>query len=168
MNEIVAPFRDIRVDETEYACLKAIVFFDPHARGLTDIDKIKRLRYQIQVNLEDYISDRQYDTRGRFGELLLVLPSLQSITWQMIEQIEVAKNCGVAYIDNLLQEMLLGGAMTYQVTPTNAGGAPSSGNGGGGGGSSVTPMTTAVASSPPESPVASVASTSNESYYVQL
>ena len=58
--------------------------------------------------MEDYISDRQYDTRGRFGEILLTLPSLQSITWQMIEQIEVAKNCGVAHIDNLLQEMLLG------------------------------------------------------------
>jgi len=77
------------------------------------------------VNLEDYISDRQYDTRGRFGELLLVLPSLQSITWQMIEQIEVAKNCGVAYIDNLLQEMLLGGSMTYQGAPSTSSAATS-------------------------------------------
>jgi nuclear factor 4 len=147
MNEIVSPFRDISVDDTEYACLKAIVFFDPHARGLTDIDKIKRLRYQIQVNLEDYISDRQYDTRGRFGELLLVLPSLQSITWQMIEQIEVAKNCGVAYIDNLLQEMLLGGAMTYQPATTTSG-------------------TATTASSPPDSPVAATSSSKNS--YVQL
>ena len=108
MNEVVCPFREVRLDETEFACLKAIVFFDPHARGLKDVERIRRHRYAIQVNLEDYISDRQYDTRGRFGALLLTLPSLQSITWQMIEQIEVAKNCGVAYIDNLLQEMLLG------------------------------------------------------------
>ena len=55
------------------------------------------------MNLEDYICDRQYDTRGRFGEILLTLPSLQSITWQMIEQISFAKNYGVAHIDNLLQ-----------------------------------------------------------------
>lgn len=34
---------------------------------------------------------------------------VQSITWQMIQQIEVAKMIGVAHIDNLLQEMLLGG-----------------------------------------------------------
>lgn len=67
------------------------------------------MRYQIQINLEDYISDRQYDSRGRFGELLLTLPPLQSITWQMIEQIQFAKLFGVAHIDNLLQEMLLGG-----------------------------------------------------------
>lgn len=48
--------------------------------------------------------------RGRFGEILLMLPVLQSITWQMIEQIQFAKLFGVAHIDSLLQEMLLGGA----------------------------------------------------------
>lgn len=47
--------------------------------------------------------------RGRFGEILLLLPVLQSITWQMIQQIELAKMFGVAHIDSLLQEMLLGG-----------------------------------------------------------
>ena len=44
------------------------------------------------MNLEDYISDRQYDHRGRFGAILLTLPSLQSITWQMIEKINEAKD----------------------------------------------------------------------------
>lgn len=67
------------------------------------------MRYQVQVSLEDYINDRQYDSRGRFGELLLLLPTLQSITWQMIEQIQFVKLFGMAKIDNLLQEMLLGG-----------------------------------------------------------
>lgn len=76
---------------------------------MSEPGRIKALRYQIQINLEDYISDRQYDSRGRFGELLLTLPALQSITWQMIEQIQFAKLFGVAHIDSLLQEMLLGG-----------------------------------------------------------
>lgn len=47
--------------------------------------------------------------RGRFGEILLLLPVLQSIAWQMIEQIQLAKIFGMAHIDTLLQEMLLGG-----------------------------------------------------------
>ncbi|XP_060805652.1 hepatocyte nuclear factor 4-gamma isoform X2 [Amyelois transitella] len=110
MDEIVRPLREIDIDDTEFACLKAIVFFDPNAKGLSQPQKIKQLRYQIQINLEDYISDRQYDGRGRFGELLLCLPPLQSITWQMIEQIQFAKLFGVAHVDSLLQEMLLGGA----------------------------------------------------------
>ena len=54
MDELVAPFHDIQMDETEFACLKAIVFFDPNARGLTDVDKIKRLRYQIQVSSKHF------------------------------------------------------------------------------------------------------------------
>jgi len=115
MNELVTPFKAIQMDDTEFACLKAIVFFDPNARGLGDVNRIKSLRYQIQMNLEDYICDRQYDTRGRFGEILLTLPSLQSITWQMVEQISVAKNYGVTHIDNLLQEMLLGGAIYHNI-----------------------------------------------------
>ncbi|XP_075217193.1 hepatocyte nuclear factor 4 isoform X3 [Lycorma delicatula] len=124
MEELVRPLTEVQIDDTEFACLKAIVFFDPNAKGLSDSNRIKSLRYQIQINLEDYISDRQYDSRGRFGELLLTLPALQSITWQMIEQIQFAKLFGVARIDSLLQEMLLGGATAEangQQTNTGAG-----------------------------------------------
>ncbi|KAK3086200.1 hypothetical protein FSP39_015104 [Pinctada imbricata] len=110
LDELVAPMREVQIDDSEFACMKAIVFFDPDAKGLSDPQKIKNFRYQVQINLEDYINDRQYDTRGRFGEILLMLPPLQSITWQMIEQIQFAKLFGMAKIDNLLQEMLLGGA----------------------------------------------------------
>ncbi|CAH1101106.1 unnamed protein product [Psylliodes chrysocephalus] len=117
IDELVKPLTDVQIDDTEFACLKAIVFFDPNAKGLSEPARIKALRYQIQINLEDYISDRQYDSRGRFGELLLTLPPLQSITWQMIEQIQFAKLFGVAHIDSLLQEMLLGGA-SIDTAPT--------------------------------------------------
>ncbi|KAL0156665.1 hypothetical protein M9458_047911, partial [Cirrhinus mrigala] len=108
LDELVLPFQDIQIDDNEYAALKAIVFFDPDAKSLRDPSKIKAMRYQVQMSLEDYINDRQYDSRGRFGELLLLLPTLQSITWQMIEQLQFIKLFGLAKIDNLLQEMLLG------------------------------------------------------------
>ncbi|XP_014768162.1 hepatocyte nuclear factor 4-gamma isoform X2 [Octopus bimaculoides] len=110
IDEIVKPLQEVDIDDSEFACLKGIIFFDPGARGLIDSHRIKTYRCQAQVNLEDYINDRQYECRGRFGEILLILPVLQSITWQMIEQIQMAKIFGVAKIDNLLQEMLLGGA----------------------------------------------------------
>lgn len=112
LDELVKPLREVQIDDSEFACIKAIVFFDQDAKGISDSAKIKSFRYQVQVNLEDYINDRQYDSRGRFGEMLLLLPALQSITWQMIEQIQFAKLFGTAKIDNLLQEMLLGGANT--------------------------------------------------------
>lgn len=81
----------------------------PDCKGLSEPGKVKNMRFQVQVNLEDYINDRQYDSRGRFSDILLLLPPLQSITWQMIEQVQFVKLFGVARIDSLLQEMLLGG-----------------------------------------------------------
>ncbi|XP_069702541.1 hepatocyte nuclear factor 4-gamma isoform X5 [Periplaneta americana] len=152
MDELVKPMTEVQMDDTEFACLKAIVFFDPNAKGLNDSQKIKAARYQIQINLEDYISDRQYESRGRFGEILLTLPALQSITWQMIEQIQFAKLFGVARIDSLLQEMLLGGATTdgavQQSNATTAG----SYQGGSSVGSPESPMTppSVQCSSPPQ------------------
>ncbi|XP_053305514.1 hepatocyte nuclear factor 4-beta isoform X2 [Spea bombifrons] len=110
LDELVKPLREIQIDESEYACLKAIIFFDPDCKGLSEQMKVKNMRFQVQVNLEDYINDRQYDSRGRFSDILLLLPPLQSITWQMIEQVQFAKLFGVARIDSLLQEMLLGGS----------------------------------------------------------
>lgn len=29
LDELVLPFQDLQIDDNEYACLKAIVFFDP-------------------------------------------------------------------------------------------------------------------------------------------
>lgn len=79
------------------------------APGLSNPQKIRTLRFMIQTTLEDYVGDRQYEFRGRFGEMLLLLPTLRSIAWQMIEHVQVVRLFGLAKIDNLLQEMLLGG-----------------------------------------------------------
>lgn len=79
------------------------------ARGLSDAKRIKKIRFEVQTTLEDYINDRQYEKRGRFGEMLLLLPSLQSIAAQMVEQLQFVRLFGTTRIDNLLQEMLLGG-----------------------------------------------------------
>ena len=73
------------------------------------MSRVKLIRFQTQTLFADYISDRQYDMRGRFGELLLLVPSLQSISWQTIDQLVAAKQSGLITVDNLLQEMLLGG-----------------------------------------------------------
>uniref|UniRef100_A0A0B7B2K7 Hepatocyte nuclear factor 4-gamma n=1 Tax=Arion vulgaris TaxID=1028688 RepID=A0A0B7B2K7_9EUPU len=117
LDELVTPMRDIQVDDSEYSCLKALVFFDPVAQGLGNVAMVKQFRYQVQVNLEDYINDRQFDSRGRFGEILLLLPSLQSICLKMIEHVQFVKLLGMAKIDNLLQEMLLSGSNVTDLDP---------------------------------------------------
>ncbi|XP_023211453.1 hepatocyte nuclear factor 4-gamma-like [Centruroides sculpturatus] len=116
MDELVNVFREIEIDNSEFACLKAIVFFDPNANGLNDIKKVKVIRQQILSNLEDYINDRQYDSRGRLGKILLTLPSLHSITMQMKEQLQAVKLIGLPNDDRLIQELLLGGNPTFSST----------------------------------------------------
>ena len=49
MNELVEPFKEIEIDDEEFACLKAIVFFDPNVPGLIDIDVVRKIRRQVQV-----------------------------------------------------------------------------------------------------------------------
>lgn len=108
-DELVLFFQELQIDDNEYVYFKVIIFFDLDVKGLSDLGKIKWLCFQVQVSLEDYINDCQYDLCGCFGELLLLLFILQSIIWQMIEQIQFIKFFGMVKIDNLLQEMLLGG-----------------------------------------------------------
>lgn len=63
IDELVKSMKEVHIDDAELACIKALVFFDPYARGLKEPQRIKALRHQILNNLEDYVSDRQYDSR---------------------------------------------------------------------------------------------------------
>ncbi|ESN99036.1 hypothetical protein HELRODRAFT_67417 [Helobdella robusta] len=110
MDELIQPMRDIQMDESEFACLLAIILFDPSSRNLTISHRIRSLRWQVQVNLEDYINDRQYDSRGRFGEMLLLLQNLQTIAFQVIEQINAYRLYAGLKLDTLLLEMILQGS----------------------------------------------------------
>uniref|UniRef100_A0A182SNF4 NR LBD domain-containing protein n=1 Tax=Anopheles maculatus TaxID=74869 RepID=A0A182SNF4_9DIPT len=63
IDELVSAMKEIQIDDSELACIKALVFFDPSAKGLNEPAKIKSLRHQVLNNLEDYISDKLYDSR---------------------------------------------------------------------------------------------------------
>ncbi|XP_014905046.1 hepatic nuclear factor 4, beta isoform X2 [Poecilia latipinna] len=110
--ELVKPLRELDITDKEFACLRAIVFFAPaDCPGLEHPQLIRYLRLQAHVLLEEATCDQ----RGRLGELLLILPALQSISWQMVETLHLAKLLGEARLDSLLQEMLLGeGTATTQ------------------------------------------------------
>jgi hypothetical protein len=110
IDELVNPWRRTNIDDTEFACLKAIVFFDPTAEGLSEegVSEVFDLRQQAQILLEDYIADRKQEARGRFGEILLTLPSLSALSLRMREEMQFRKLFGTARIDKLLQETYLG------------------------------------------------------------
>jgi hypothetical protein len=106
LDEIVKPLKEIQLDEKEYACLKAIVFFDNDNKSLADSIRVKELRKRIQVNLETYINQQKPLMRGRFGELLLLLPPLQNIARLMVDLV-ARYNQDTKQVDDLINEMLL-------------------------------------------------------------
>ncbi|KAF0043202.1 hypothetical protein F2P81_004539 [Scophthalmus maximus] len=93
--------------------------------GLESPQPVRHLRFQAQLLLEEAACEQ----RGRFGELLLMLPALQSVAWQMVETLHLAQLLGEARMDSLLLEMLLGegaksGSAVFQVAlplPTQTG-----------------------------------------------
>jgi hypothetical protein len=54
MNELVEPFQETDIDDEEFACLKAIVFFDPNITGLQKADEVRKVRKQVQVRNFSY------------------------------------------------------------------------------------------------------------------
>ncbi|GAA6089563.1 hepatic nuclear factor 4, beta isoform X1 [Tachysurus ichikawai] len=104
LEELVRPLRELDITDTEFACLRAIVFFAPDCPGLESAQMVRRLRFQAHVLLDEATCEQ----RGRFGELMLLLPPLQSTAWHMVEQLQLARLLGEASMDSLLQEMLLG------------------------------------------------------------
>jgi hypothetical protein len=58
------------------------------------------------VNLETYINQQRPLMRGRFGELLLLLPPLQNISRLMVDLV-ARYNHDTNQVDDLINEMLL-------------------------------------------------------------
>ncbi|XP_051520667.1 hepatocyte nuclear factor 4-beta-like isoform X2 [Myxocyprinus asiaticus] len=104
LEELVRPLKELSITDTEFVCLKTIVFFAPDCPGLHCTQAVRQLRFQAQVLLDEATSEQ----RGRFGELLLLLTTLQSVAWQMVEQLQLMRLLGKASVDSLLMEMLLG------------------------------------------------------------
>ena len=68
--------------------------------------RVKEFRKRIQVNLETYISQQRPQMRGRFGELLLLLPPLQNIA-RVVVDLVARYNQDTKLVDDLINEMLL-------------------------------------------------------------
>lgn len=124
------PLRELQLDDTEYGCLKALLFFNPSkikvskilsdhfypfftstgALGLTSRRKVKETRQNFLQAFNDYVSRNKFSDKVRFGNLLLLLPPLRAISQQFIEDLQLVSLFGVATIDKLLEELLLASA----------------------------------------------------------
>ncbi|KAI1305270.1 Retinoic acid receptor RXR-alpha [Halotydeus destructor] len=106
LTELVAKMREIRMDKTELGCLRAIVLYNPDAKGLKSVSHVEALREKVYAVLEDYCKQNYVDQPGRFAKLLLRLPSLRSIGLKCLDHLFVYKLIGDTPIDSFLLSLL--------------------------------------------------------------
>ncbi|XP_065579693.1 steroid receptor seven-up, isoforms B/C-like isoform X2 [Artemia franciscana] len=108
--EQVEKLKALHVDSAEYSCLKAIVLFTTDACGLSDVAHIESLQEKSQCALEEYCRTQYPNQPARFGKLLLRLPSLRTVSSQVIEQLFFVRLVGKTPIETLIRDMLLSGS----------------------------------------------------------
>ncbi|KTF81362.1 hypothetical protein cypCar_00025400 [Cyprinus carpio] len=65
LTELVCKMRDMQMDKTELGCLRAIVLFNPDAKGLTSSSEVELLREKVYASLETYCKQKYPDQQGR-------------------------------------------------------------------------------------------------------
>ncbi|KAG2467644.1 NR2E1 protein, partial [Polypterus senegalus] len=113
LQEVVARFRQLRLDATEFACLKCIVTFKAvpcthsgsELRSFRNAAAIASLQDEAQLTLNSYIHTRYPTQPCRFGKLLLLLPALRSVSPSTIEEVFFKKTIGNVPITRLLSDM---------------------------------------------------------------
>uniref|UniRef100_T1IXR5 Nuclear receptor subfamily 2 group E member 1 n=1 Tax=Strigamia maritima TaxID=126957 RepID=T1IXR5_STRMM len=110
--DVLSKFKEMQVDVTEYACLKAIVLFKtvlssagPDLRILRDVAVVASLQDQAQLTLSKYIQTTYPAQPFRFGKLLLLLPTLKAVGAHTIEELFFKKTIGSIPIERLLCDM---------------------------------------------------------------
>jgi len=73
------------------------------SRGLRDAAHVELLQDQTHVMLNEYCAARH---KARFGKLLLLLPSVGSLSRQSLEELFFRKTVGDVPIERLLGDMV--------------------------------------------------------------
>ncbi|VDM95437.1 unnamed protein product [Thelazia callipaeda] len=96
----------LQMDPAEFCCLKATILFSVDCCRLNDVLRVETVQEKIQLALEEYCRTQKQLQVGRFGRLLLRLPSLKVISASVIEQLFFVKLVGETPIEFLLRDML--------------------------------------------------------------
>ncbi|KAG8244600.1 hypothetical protein J6590_019856 [Homalodisca vitripennis] len=104
LKDIITKFSALRVDHTEYACLKALVLFKSEKRGLREPFHVELLQDQTHVMLHEYCSVQH---KARFGKLLLSLLLVSSVSRQSLQELFFQRALGNVPVERLLKDINL-------------------------------------------------------------
>ncbi|XP_043498754.1 protein dissatisfaction-like [Polistes fuscatus] len=99
LRELLAKCSLLRVDHSEYACLKAIVLFKGESRGLCESGRVSALQEQTVAVL------CERDAR-RVGRLLLLLPPARALCRSTLHELLFKPTVGDVSVERLLGDMV--------------------------------------------------------------
>uniref|UniRef100_A0A8R1TTW3 Nuclear hormone receptor family member nhr-31 n=1 Tax=Onchocerca volvulus TaxID=6282 RepID=A0A8R1TTW3_ONCVO len=110
LNELVAPLRKLKLEEEEVVLLKAIIVLNPSVKGLSVAAQqvVSDFRDRIQEVLFQVIKELNstYTATARFGNLLLLLPTIMTLSGTMSENLQFVQTLAKGQKeDNLFNEM---------------------------------------------------------------
>ncbi|NXY50056.1 RXRG protein, partial [Ceuthmochares aereus] len=65
LTELVSKMKDMQMDKSELGCLRAIVLFNPDAKGLSSPSEVESLREKVYATLEAYTKQKYPEQPGR-------------------------------------------------------------------------------------------------------
>ncbi|XP_052804894.1 retinoic acid receptor RXR-alpha-B-like [Mya arenaria] len=104
--EFSCRLRQLNCDKVEFAMMSAIVLTYPDAIGLVDKMKVTKIQTKFLDVLRRYVTVQYPTDRGRFGKLLLRLPTLRTLSAKAAERFLSLTLDGVLPINELVQEMM--------------------------------------------------------------
>uniref|UniRef100_A0A914VSU8 NR LBD domain-containing protein n=1 Tax=Plectus sambesii TaxID=2011161 RepID=A0A914VSU8_9BILA len=137
IDELVVPLRKMKLSEQEMVAFKAIIILNPEAKDLspTASQSITQLRDRTQETLFQVIHGLHPNAcpSSRFGNLLLLLPTLSVLTSVMSDNVQLAnafnvKRTGAMVAEifgefgcdtDILQDLQLGGVDTNDLSSEN-------------------------------------------------
>ncbi|XP_028395066.1 retinoic acid receptor RXR-alpha-B-like isoform X2 [Dendronephthya gigantea] len=85
--QLSSKLKELRLVEEEYVCLTIIVLLNPDIRGLNNQELIEKLQDQVHTSMQEFITHRYPGQPNRFGNVLLRLPELRSISTKITERL---------------------------------------------------------------------------------
>uniref|UniRef100_A0A8C4ZBU1 Nuclear receptor subfamily 5, group A, member 5 n=1 Tax=Gadus morhua TaxID=8049 RepID=A0A8C4ZBU1_GADMO len=101
--DLVSKLKALHLDKEEFVCLKYLVLFNPDVKSIQSRRQVERTQEQVNRALMEHTQRSQSD---KFGQLLLRLPEVRSISLQVEEYLYQRHLLGDLPCNSLLTEML--------------------------------------------------------------
>ncbi|XP_062871385.1 nuclear receptor subfamily 5, group A, member 5 [Trichomycterus rosablanca] len=104
--DLVSKLRTLPLDRKEFVCLKYLVLFNPDVKAVQDRRQVECTQERVNRALMDHTMHTHPGHSDTFGQLLLRLPEVRSISLQVEEYLYQRHLLGDLPCNSLLTEML--------------------------------------------------------------